>query len=61
MINMAQSAISKNLINKPKSRDPNAGVYIDREGVVTETFTLDLARIYSIFDNDDLSEVENDV
>ena len=58
---MAQSARSKTLIDEPKYRDHNAGIYTETEGDVTKTFSLYWDHIYSIFDNDDLSEVENDV
>ena len=58
-VNMSWSARSKNLLDDLKSRDPNVRVYTDTKGDVTETFTLDWSRIYSIFDNDDLLEVEN--
>ena len=61
MVNIAWSERSKTLIDEPKYRDPNVGVYTDIEGVVIETFTLYWAHIYPIFDNNDLSEVENDV
>ena len=61
MVNMARSARSKTLIDEPESRDLNAKVYTDTEGAITETFALDWDHIYSIFDNDDLSKVENDV
>ena len=60
-VNMARSVRSKNLIDELKSRDPNVGVYTNTERVVTETFALDWARIYSIFKNDNPLEVENDV
>ena len=37
------------------TKDPNFGVFFDTSGRVSETYQLDWSRVYSIFDNNDLS------
>ena len=39
-------------------RDPNFGVFSDTSGWVSETYQLEWSRIYSIFDNNDLSDFQ---
>ena len=42
------------------TKDPNFGVFSDTSGRVSETYQLDWSRIYSIFDNNDLSDFQYD-
>ena len=42
------------------TKDPNFGVFSDTSGRVTETYQIDWSRIYSIFHNDNLSDIQND-
>ena len=40
------------------TKDPNFGVFSDTSGWVSETYHLDWSRVYSIFDNNDLSDFQ---
>ena len=42
------------------TKDPNFGVFSDTSSRVTETYHLDWSRVYSIFDNNDLSDFQSD-
>ena len=42
------------------TKDPNFGVFSDTSGRVTETYHSDRSRVYSIFDNNDLSDFQSD-
>ena len=42
------------------TKDPNFGVFSDTSSWVTKTYQLDWSRVYSIFDNNDLSDVHSD-
>ena len=42
------------------TKDPNFGVFYDISGRVSETYQLDWSRVYSIFDNNDLSYFQGD-
>ena len=42
------------------TKDPNLGVFSDTSGQISETYQLDWSRIYSIFDNNDLSNFQGD-
>ena len=42
------------------TKDPNFGIFSDTSGRVTETYQIDWSRIYSIFDNDDFSNIQED-
>ena len=42
------------------TRDPNFGVFSDTSSRVSETYHLDWSRVYSIFDNNDLSDFQSD-
>ena len=42
------------------TKDPNFGIFSDTSGRVTETYQIDWSRIYSIFDNDDFSDIQED-
>ena len=42
------------------TKDPNFGIFLDASGRITETYQIDWPRVYSIFDNDDLSDIRND-
>ena len=50
----------KNLQKDMLTKDPNFSVFSDTSGWVSETYQLDWSRIYSIFDNDDLSYFQDD-
>ena len=47
---------SKKLQKVMLTRDPNFGVFADTSSHVSETYHLGWARVYSIFDNNDLSD-----
>ena len=40
--------------------DTNIGIFTDTSGHVSKVIHLDWSRIYSIFDNDDLSTINHD-
>ena len=42
------------------TKDPNFGFFSDTSGRFTEIYQIDWSRIYSIFYNDDLSDIQND-
>ena len=41
-------------------KDPNFGIFSDTSGRVIETYKIDWPRIYSIFDNDDFLDIQED-
>ena len=47
---------SKNLQKDMFPRDPNFGVFSDTYGQVSETYPLDWSQVYSIFNNNNLSD-----
>ena len=47
-------------IQEQKIKDPNASVFTDTSGYVSESSYVDWSRIYSIFYSDDFSSVTND-
>ena len=47
---------SKNLQKDMFTKDPNFGVFSNISGKVYETYQLDWSRVYSIFDNNELSD-----
>ena len=51
---------SKNLQKDMFTRDSNFGVFSDTSSRVSETYHLDWAMVYSIFDNNDLSDFQSD-
>ena len=56
----SRSTGSKITLHEQKRKDPNAGVFIDTSGHVSETLHLDWSWIYAIFDNDDFSTIPHD-
>ena len=50
----------KNLQKDMLTKDPNFGVFSNTSVRVSETYQLDWSKIYSIFDNDDLSYIQDD-
>ena len=50
----------KNLQKDMLTKDPNFGVFFDTSGRVSDTYQLDWSQIYSIFDNNDLSDFQDD-
>ena len=42
------------------TKDPNFGIFSNTSGRVTETYQIDWSRIYSIFNNDDFSDIQED-
>ena len=42
------------------TKDPNFGIFSDTSGRVSETYEVYWSRIYSIFYNNDLSDIQND-
>ena len=51
---------SKNLQKYMFTKDPNFGVFSDTSSRVTQTYHLDWSQVYSIFDNNDLSDFQSD-
>ena len=50
----------KNIQKDMLTKDPNFGIFSNTSGKVTETYQIDWSRIYSIFDNDDFSDIQED-
>ena len=40
------------------TKDPNFGIFSHTSGRVIETYQIDWSRVYSIFDNEDLSDIQ---
>ena len=57
---MCQITRCNNLQKDMLTKDMNFCVFSDTSGRVSETYQVDWSRIYSIFDNDDLSEIQSD-
>ena len=57
---MARTTRCKSTHKDMLKKDPNFGFFSDTSGRVTETYQIGWSRIYSIFDNDDLSYIQND-
>ena len=57
---MLRNAWSKTSLNEQNNRDPNARIFSDTSGRVSETYHLQWSRIYAIFDNDDSSTIPHD-
>ena len=51
---------SKNIQKDMFTKDSNFGVFFYTSSRVTETYHLDQSRVYSIFDNNDLSDIQSD-
>ena len=59
------SSTSKNMryessLQEQKNKDPNASVFTDTNGYMSESLIIEWSRIYTIFNNDDLSSVDHD-
>ena len=50
----------KSLQKDMLTKDRNFGIFSDTTGRVTKTYQIDWPRVYSIFDNDDFSDIQND-
>ena len=57
---MTRNSISKMALQEKKIKDPNAGVFTDMSGYVSDSSYVDQSIIYAIFDNDDFSYVAHD-
>ena len=57
---MSRNTRSKTSLNEQKNKDPNNGIFSYSNGRVSKTYHLDWSRIYSIFDNDDFSEIQHE-
>ena len=57
---MARITCCKSLQKDMLTKDPNFGIFFDTSGRVIETYQIDWSRVYSIFHNDDLSNIQND-
>ena len=55
---MSQITRCKNLQKDMPTKDPNFGIFFDTSGRVSEIYQVDWSKIYSIFDKDDLSDIE---
>ena len=42
------------------TKDPSFGILSYNSGKITQTYKIEWPRVYSIFDNDDLSNIQND-
>ena len=47
----------KSLQKDMLTKAPNFGIFLDTSGRVTETYQIEWPRVYSIFDNDDFSDI----
>ena len=57
---MARITRCKNTHKDMLTKDPNFNIFLDTSGRITETYQIDWPRVYSIFDNDDLLDIQND-
>ena len=57
---MSINTRSKTAMHEQKNKGPNTIILVDTIGHVSETIHLDWSRIYSIFYNDDFSDIQND-
>ena len=57
---MAKRTISKDHVDDLKMRDPNFSFYFDIDAWVFDTLCLEWARIYTIFDNDEFYELNDE-
>ena len=57
---MARISCCKNTHKDMLTKDPNFDVLLDTSGRITKTYQIEWPRVYSIFDNDDLSDIQND-
>ena len=57
---MAQTTRCKSTHKDMLTKDSNFGFFSDTSCRVTKTYQIDWSRIYSIFDNDNLSDIQND-
>ena len=55
-----KNTISKTALQEQKNKDPNADVFTDTSGYVSESLNIVWSKIYSIFDNDEFSCVDHD-
>ena len=56
---MARITRCKNIQKDMLTKDPNFNIFSDTSGKITEAYQIDWPRIYSIFDNEDLSDIQN--
>ena len=56
---MARTTRCKNIKKGMLTKDPNFNIFLDTSGRITETYQIDWPKIYSIFYNDDLSNIQN--
>ena len=42
------------------TKDSNIDIFLDTSGRIIETYQIDWPMVYSIFDNDELSDIQND-
>ena len=47
-------------LQEQRSKDPNAGIFTDTSGRISENVYLNWSRIYSFFDDDDFSTIPED-
>ena len=47
--------IQKDILTK----DPKFGVFLDTSGRITDTYQIEWPRVYAIFDNDNLSDIQD--
>ena len=57
---MAQITHYKSLQKDILTKDPNFEIFLNTSGRVTETYQIKWPRVYSIFDNVDFSNIQND-
>ena len=51
---------SKTTLQEQKNKDPNAGVFTDTSGYVSESLNIEWSKMYTSFDNDEFSCVDHD-
>ena len=57
---MTRNNICKTDVQEQKIKDPNANVFTDTSGYVSDTSYVDWSRIYAVFDTDDFSSIAHD-
>ena len=57
---MARITRCKNIQKDMLTKDPKIDIFSNTNGRTTKTYQIEWPRIYSIFDNDDLSDIHSD-
>ena len=56
---MARITRCKSLQKDMLTKDPNFGIFSDTNGRITNTYQIEWPRVYAIFDNENLSDIQD--